>query len=259
MSNDSRTDRALADWLGKIFREVDWLIPPYVTTGFLSTLARVIEVAPPSERLQIMSLTFAEVYSPEYLAGMFLERYSKIVHVRDFERHIDESIRSYFSGNKLAAVTTWMPAIEGIVRKIATSHSRDVARGTSRLNVEFRAFVDEERNSTHCYGARLAMLELLRDFLENRLLKDTRDYVGLNEFNRHGILHSIYHKFGEDINFFRTITLLDLLCYSIGLTEGISSFAPAPTSESLKLAAHFTWLQSLSKYRLSERTAAKCS
>jgi hypothetical protein len=40
----------------------------------------------------------ASMYTPEYLASMFLDRYRKIPHGRGFARQIDESIRTYFCG-----------------------------------------------------------------------------------------------------------------------------------------------------------------
>jgi hypothetical protein len=210
-----------------------------LTTAFLTKLAHDIEVAPPDERLHIMQARLANAYGPDYLASMFLERYSKIIHVRDFTQHIGESLKAYFSGYKLVAIVALVPALEGIVRKIATTHGRDVGQGTTKLNKEFAAFVDREINSPHCFGERVVMLEVLRDFVRDRLLEKTDKYQGLNELNRHGMLHGIYGNFGEDMNFFRLVTLLDLLCFAICLEEGGSGFAPAPTSESLKLAEHY--------------------
>jgi hypothetical protein len=39
--------------------------------------------------------------------------------------------------------------------------------------------------------------------VRDRLLQNTDRYVGLNEFNRHGILHGVFENFGQDINFLR--------------------------------------------------------
>jgi hypothetical protein len=83
-----------------------------------------------------------------------------------------------------------------------------------------QALVDREEQSPHCYGERLVMLEASRDFVRNELLENTNRYAGHNEFNRLGILHGLLEDFGQDINFLRLITLLDLLCFSIGLIEG---------------------------------------
>jgi len=136
---------------------------------------------------------------------MYLDRYSKIKHVRDFARQINEAIRTYFCGYSFAAVTGLLPVVEGIMRKMAISQNRDVGHGTGKLNDELQDLVDRELTSPHCYGERLVMLEAFRDFVRDRLLQHTDDYVGLNEFNRHGILHGLFENFGQAINFFRLI------------------------------------------------------
>jgi hypothetical protein len=153
---------------------------------------------------------------------MFLDRYSKILHVRDFSRQIDQSIRTYFCGYVFNAVTGLLPVLEGIIRKMATRQNRNVGRGTRGLKVELQGLVDREQQSPNCYGERLVVLEAFRDFVHDRLLENTDDYDGLNEFNRHGILHGIFENFGQDINFLRMITLLALLCFSIGLIERVA-------------------------------------
>lgn len=238
MCSNATTNREFTEWLANAFREVDWPIPPYLQLGgFLVPLAKAIKEAPQDEKLEVVRERLSAAYSARYLAVMYLERYSKILHVRNFSRQIDESFRTYFSGYSFNAVTGLIPVVEGIIRKMAAQQNRDVGQGTKKLIDELQVLVNHEEQSPHCYGERLVMLEAFRDFVRNRLLENTDRYAGLNEFNRHGILHGIFENFGEDINFLRLITLLDLLCLSIGLAEGVSMFAPPDTQESLRLAA----------------------
>lgn len=239
MSSGASTNRAHAQYLADAFKEVDWPIPPYLQLGgFLSPLAKAIKDAPTQDaKLAIVRERLADAYNGDYLASMFLDRYSRIPHVRDFAHQIDESIRTYFCGYTFNAITGLLPVIEGIIRKIAISANRAVGPGTKGLNDELQAFVEREVQSPHCYGERLVMLEAFRDFVRERLLESTKRFVGLNEFNRHGILHGLFDDFGQAINFLRLITLLDLLCFCVGMTEGVSMFAPPSTPESLKLAA----------------------
>jgi hypothetical protein len=114
---------------------------------------------------------------------------------------------------------------------MATQQNRDVEHGTKKLIDELTRLVDREEHSPCCYGERLVMLQAFRDFVRTRLLENTKRYAGHDEFNRHGILHGLFGNFGRDINFLRLITLLDLLCFSIGMTEGISMFGPADTPD----------------------------
>jgi len=238
MPSDANTNREYAQWLADAFKEVDWPIPPYMQLGgFLSPLAKAIKDAPSQDaKLAVIRERLGGAYTGEYLATMFLSRYSTIPYVRDFARQIDQSIRTYFCGYTFNAVTGLLPVIEGIIRKIAVSKGRDVGPGTKGLNVELQAIVEDELQPPYCYGERLVMLEAFRDFVRDRLLESTKRYVGLNEFNRHGILHGLFDDFGQAINFLRLITLLDMLCFCIGMTVGVSMFAPPPTPESLKLA-----------------------
>jgi len=80
------------------FKQVDWPIPPYLQLGgFLSPLTAAIENAPTQDaKLAVIRERLASVYTGHYLARMYLERYSKILHVRNFARQIDQSIRTYF-------------------------------------------------------------------------------------------------------------------------------------------------------------------
>jgi hypothetical protein len=243
MPSDISTNREFAEYLASAFKQVDWPIPPYLSLGFLSPLAKAIKDAPQGAKLAIMRENLAGVYTAGYLAGMYLDRYSRIPYVKDFARQIDESIRTYFCGYTFNAVTGLLPVIEGIIRKMASGQNRDVALGTKKLNDELQALVGRELQSPAGYGERLVVLESFRDFVRDSLLQNTDRYVGLNEFNRHGILHGIFEDFGQAVNFLRLITLLDLLCFSIGLIGGgVSMFAPAPTPESSRLAAVYATL-----------------
>jgi hypothetical protein len=256
MSTIDDGNRAYAIWLGGAFKSVDWLVPAYLQMGLLHRLAVEIYKSEPPDKLNIFRETISVVYGPQYLATLFLERYSKIIHVQNFSRQIDEAFKAYFSGYRLVAITAMIPVLEGIIRKIAIAAKRDVGHGTQGLNREFDAIVEDEENSPHRYEERLVMLTLLRDFIKDRFLKNTDRYDGLNQFNRHGILHGVFDDYGEELNFLRVITILDLLCFIIGLRGApVSMFSPENTDESRKLAARYTDLQLKSEFPPLELSA----
>jgi hypothetical protein len=216
-SPDALKDRAQAERLAKTFRKVDWLLPTYLTSESVLKFAEAIETASPDQRLALMQLTLEGTYDADYLAAMLLGLYRNTSHVKDFAQQIDESIKAFVSGYKLVAVAAMVPVIEGIVRKMASRANRDFDDGTGGLKFEFDKIVERERTSPNCYGERLVVLEELRDFIHERFWEKIKKYDGLNHFNRHGIVHGIYDQYGVDLNFFRLITLLDLLCFSIGM------------------------------------------
>jgi len=167
-SPDALKDRAGAERLAKTFKEVDWLLPAYLTSGSVLKFAEAIDTASPDQRLALMQMTLEGTYDADYLAAMLSGLYSNTLHVRDFAQHIDESIKAFFSDYKLVAVVAMVPVIEGIVRKMASRASRDFDDGTGGLKFEFDKIVERERTSPNCYGERLVILEGLRDFIHER-------------------------------------------------------------------------------------------
>jgi hypothetical protein len=243
MSSTALTNKQPAQWLANAFKQVDSPIPVYVPMGFLTKLAKEIETTPQDLKAEVLRKGLAEIWQPLNLATNYLERYSKIPYVSDFRQHIGEAVKAYFSGCKHTAIAALIPVLEGIVRKIAKRRGREVGSGTKKINDEFDEFVKREMCSSACYGERVILLESLRDFVRNVLLRNTDSFSGLNQFNRHGISHGIFLDFGFDVNFYREMILLDSLCFCIRLAEGgVSIFAPEPTrnpGDSLSITSSF--------------------
>ncbi|WP_205619858.1 hypothetical protein [Acidocella sp. MX-AZ02] len=242
-------------WTGEVLRTVDWLIPAFQTVAFTETLARAIEISPEHEKLEVLRESVAAIYSPPYLAAMYLHRYIQVPHISEFANRIDESFRVFFSGYRSAAVTLMIPVLEGVLRKVATSANRNVGHGTKGLIVELEKLVEEEKSSPERFDERLFMFELLLDFMRDKFLKNTDLYTGHQNFNRHGILHGVFGDFDEDLNFFRTVMLLDflLLILIYRRLAFVSVFTPAATDESRALAAEYSNLRPVSAPKLDSR------
>jgi hypothetical protein len=237
--------------LAATFKSVDWVIPAYIQMGFLSQFAATIERAPLAEKQDILKSMLPRIYNEDHLSAMLLGLYSQTLYVRDFKAHIAEAIEAWHAGLHHAAVATMIPVLEGVVRKIAKEAKRDVGNGTQKLIAEFDELVARENRSPHRYEERVVMLTALRDFFADRLLAQTKNYNGQDQLNRHGILHGIFEEYGDSANFFRLITLLELLCFAMILVYGGSAFAPDETPESVKLADYYRTL----KVRSAERIA----
>ena len=59
----------------------------------------------------------------------------------------------------------------------------------------------------------------------------------------------MFDGYGDTINFYRLLSLLDLLCFALVLSHGGSSFAPEYTQQSQKLANY---------YRAARQHSAQC-
>lgn len=235
--------------IAQIFREVDWLVPAFLSSGPLESFADSLDRTPTDQKLPLLRFVLSQTYTPDYLARMFVAHYSEVMHVRDFAGQIDQSIRAYLVGLTSVAITGLIPVIEGIVRGMAIRQNRNVGQGTKKLVGEFDALIEREVKSPHCFDERLAVFEALRDFVRDKFLQNTTTYCGTSEFNRHGILHGVFKNYGDPANFYRLITILDLLCFGIGMIEGkVSCFGPPDTPQSKRLAGEYLRLQGLSEF-----------
>jgi hypothetical protein len=224
-----------------IFKSVDLLIPPYLAMGDeISPLAAALEHAPLDQKPTVLELILEKLYDERFLSKMLLGLYSKIIFVSDFKVQISEAIEASFAGLHHAAVATMLPVLEGVVRKNATAAGRDVGSGTKKIIDELDRALEKENQSPYKFQERVVMLEALRDFFDEKLLKNTALYVGMDEFDRHGILHGIFGSYGVKLNFYRAVTTLNSLCIVITcLHGGFSMNPPVETSASLMLAGYY--------------------
>ena len=238
------------------FASVDWLVPPFLQMQFISKCAIDIAAAPDRNKPDVFKAIAESIYDENHLADMFVGLYSKTMHIKDFKQQIFEAIEASFFGLDHAAVATLITVIEGIIRKLALSQGRDVGIGTQKLISELTHLIEKEEASPNRFVERIVMWTSLRDFFSEKLLKNTKTYVGADEFNRHGILHGIYDKYGDKANFYRCITIVELLCFTMAFFYGGSCFAPEPTQQSAKLEKYLAGLKNLSVKAESARRDA---
>lgn len=229
--------------------------------GVIRQLATEIGAAPEDQKHTVLEVGLRRLYGPGYLAAMFLERYRKVDPVREFAAQIREAIEAWAFGLDCAAVATLLPALEGILRRMALANGRDVGGGTKRLVIEIDELAERERRALAQSGGpvagqaealveRIDMLDQLRNFLKDRLLVPTDQYSGINQLNRHGILHGVFGDYGVEANFQKLVSFLDVLLFFISLgTSGVSCLAPDETAESRKLALYLLELREARRLR----------
>ena len=228
-----------------VLRSVDWVLPAYLPADGILKIAAMLEQEPVSKREEFLEWILPGLYDEDRLASMLLGLYNKVIYICDFRVQIAEAVEAWHVGLHHAAVATMIPVLEGIIRKIAKGGSRDIGstKITKKLIGELDELIAKENRSPHRYDVRIVMLTGLRDFFAERLLENTDHYNGLDQLNRHGILHGIFEKYGAAVNFLRLITLLDLLCLAMVLAHGGSCFAPDRTPKSQKLAEYYRTLK----------------
>ena len=224
------------------FNSVGWFIPPYVTMGFLGTLAKKIHESGGNFDQQELENLLACIYSPENLAAMVFARYPITPYVQDYKDIISEAITAHFLSLDHVAVAGLMPAIEGIGRKLADSRSVSVESIKSVFaNLAMDCKTDAITNNIGAVGEIVSMMDSFIEFTGKHLYTNSNNYLLNDKTNRHGILHGAYSDkdYGAPINFYKSIATIDFLCFVSAFRASISWFAPEPTEASKQLSAYY--------------------
>ncbi|ALU90041.1 hypothetical protein Hrubri_2867 [Herbaspirillum rubrisubalbicans M1] len=213
------------------FLTVDWTLPPFTSTTVIETIAEALEICGPPRHEEILKKVMPWLYDLEHLSAMYIGRYKSTIHIRDFAPQIAESIEAAAGRLFHAAICSLMPVIEGVLQKMAVERVGQPKRRNWMLP-EIDTLIEREEQSPGRFEERIVMLQSLRAIFETRLFVDTALDQSTSRLNRNGILHGLFHDYANQLNFYRLISILDSLCFAIGLKHGGSGFASSETDES---------------------------
>jgi hypothetical protein len=251
-------------------RQLEWVFPPYFQRRAVYRVAENARQA--VDPLAQLDAELAVLYDAEYLSAMLVHRYRVVVDVCEFSTQIGQSFEAAALGNWASAISTLLPAIEGIMRAAAPRKGFAAGQGTSWLPTAIASMMGSKKienaipllpqdgyptgtdaviAAKQSDAERDAMLEGFRSYAAAFLYENTQRYSGQTRLNRHGILHGVYNS-GHDTpgNFYRLVTLLDILCFVFTFDmSGVSVMCPEDSAESLRLAAYYRMLGALAKVR----------
>lgn len=224
------------------FDSVGWFIPPYVTMGYLSFLTQSIHKNHGVFSQNDLQIFLALIYSPVNLSAMVSERYPIVPYIKEYKGIIAEAVEAHFLGLNHAAATSIIPVIEGVGKKLADS--RNVSYKS--INSVFINLADDckdevKQKNMGAVGEIISMMDSFILFTKKHLYVNSKEYPLTDKTNRHGILHGAYsdHDYGEPINFYKSIAVIDFLCFISSFRASISWMAPSETKESKLLFAHY--------------------
>jgi hypothetical protein len=237
--------------IGDALNSIGWFVPPYVSVGLLDMVADEITQTHgqfTEDRVeQILSL----IYSPDRLASMVVGRYPHIPVVDLYQETIAEAVAAHFSGLRHVAVSGLMPVVEGIGRGLALQrglkHGSYVKRVFQDLFTEAKQ--DAWRRKIGATQEIEDMLDAFFRFLDVYFFENSVSYPLRDKTNRNGILHGAYKDadYGRPINFFKTISAIDILTFVSTLQMAkmpkFAGFLPDDTAESKKLAKRYRQLE----------------
>jgi len=235
-----------------ILNSVGWFIPPFVGIHTSEALSLEITRSNGTFTQHQLELALSRIYGPDRLAAMVLYKYSEVQVVQEYREIIGESVAAHFLGLGHVSVSGLMPAVEGIGLGLIQQWNLTHPRGVKKM---FGVLLDDAKThaTSEKYGVTQEILDVidgLRHFLDACFFEDSQLYPQSDNTNRHGVVHGVYRDadFGMPINFYKTISAIDILTF-ISMLRMLkkSGFVPDYTDESKALAE--TYL-SLSRIRL---------
>lgn len=224
------------------FNSIGWFIPPYVTMGFLSFLAKKNHDSNGAFDQKKLEEALSWIYSADNLAAMVVSRYPITPYVSEFVKTIAEAVEAHFMGLSQVAVGGLLPVIEGVALKLADSRSvKTRQRGHTFKNLAEHCKKEIKEKNTGAAGEIISMIDSFIAYTESQLYVDSSLYDLSDNTNRHGILHGAYTDmdYGAPINFYKAISAIDFLCFISSIRASISWLAPSPTDTSEKLAIYY--------------------
>jgi hypothetical protein len=241
----------------KALDSIGWFVPPYVGVPTLEMVSRQISAANGQFDDGRVEQFLAHIYGPHRLAAMILHRYPEIAVVDLYQRTIAEAVAAHFSNFHHVAVAGLMPVVEGIGRTL--SHQRGLKHDQcpeSSVKDMFTELLTEAKQDA--WNREIGNTQEIDDMLTGSLNFLTRYffvrsslYPSTDKTNRPGILHGAFRDadYGRPINFYKTISAVDILTLVSALRmPKKSGFPPPPTPESTALAERFDAMQKASPF-----------
>lgn len=247
------------DELGK----VDFIVPPFMRNEFVWEFTSAISN---SKTPDSTALSFARrMYPVSDIAAIFTEYYQKNHIIGKYYDQLVETLKAFYLGLYSAAITSIIPPMEAIVRDIGVQLElncqddvgkeqlieilKRLQRRIIDRNVFQNAWVPSDFKSVKLhdqFNEQIQMIESLKYFLENRLYQHTSNYLGTSNLNRNGIVHGFLTDFNSEVNYYRLITVMNMLYVCSSLIGKGSLFHPNQSNESKVLEHQLTKIKIVS-------------
>lgn len=221
------------------FNKIGWFIPPYIPLGKITrTFFKIGNID--NFHQDDLELILGELYTPSFLSLMLIERYSKLNNTKEYKLIIKESIEAHFLGLNYVAISGLLPAIEGIIHNLIKNFNIEIKPKKNGGKIGIKDKVREI--IIFCIDTKIGkldetepMLESFLYYIENHLFIKSTEYILDDKTNRHGILHGEFSDkdYGKKINFYKVITVLNMLCFIASYKESFSWLGPEKSKESI--------------------------
>ena len=221
------------------FNKIGWFIPPYIPLGKITrTFFKIGNID--NFYQNDLELILGELYTPSFLSSMLIERYSKLNNTKEYKLIIKESIEAHFLGLNYVAISGLLPVIEGVIHNLIKNFNIEIKPKKNQGKIGVKDKVSEIirfciNTKTGKLDETEPMLESFLYYIENHLFIKSTEYILDDKTNRHGILHGEFSDkdYGKKINFYKVITVLNMLCFIASYKESFSWLGPEKSKESI--------------------------
>jgi hypothetical protein len=232
----------------KAMSSIGWFMPPYGNQGRLDMVSREINDANGQFDEAAVERVLSFFYTPDRLASMIVNLYAQMPVVDLYKVTIAESVVAHFSGLHHVAVAGLMPVVEGAGRELSRTRGLNHGGYIKAVFTELMTNAKEDAWARKI-GATQEVDDMLTgslDFLTKYFFENSTLYPLLDKTNRNGVLHGAYRDsdYGRPINFYKTISAVDILTFvSMLQTKRMTGFVPPHTAESSALAERLRKLE----------------
>ncbi|HEB5257927.1 hypothetical protein L0F32_15930 [Klebsiella pneumoniae] len=220
----------------KYWKHVDWFFPPYISKGVLNNSMKMCGVTP-RNFTSIDNVTaqnnfeneLSSLYTLSLIIPVTIQILSKSTAISKHLPIIKEAILAFYSGVKIAAISSLIPIIEDILRTIVGEEGSELDT-ISKINSCFKvAYLNVLKLDIHnadwipsefcdfeylkANNERIFMLETLRTWLLESFYANTCNYNKQSGFNRHHFAHALSDIWQNESNFFRAMGLIQALAF----------------------------------------------
>lgn len=221
------------------FNKIGWFIPPYIPLGKITrTFFKIGNID--NFHQDDLELILGELYTPSFLSLMLIERYSKLNNTKEYKLIIKESIEAHFLGLNYVAISGLLPVIEGVIHNLIKNFNIEIKPKKNQGKIGVKDKVSEIirfciNTKTGKLDETEPMLESFLYYIENYLFIKSTEYTLDDKTNRHGILHGEFSDkdYGKKINFYKVISVLNMLCFIASYKESFSWLSPDNSKESM--------------------------
>ena len=232
---------SLDSWSTK-FNTVGWFIPPYtIMQNHSDVMSEMTTKGNNFTQVDLESL-LARIYTAEKLSTLVLQTYPNTDFIKDYASALSDGIESHFIGLNYSAVSTILPVIEGVARKLA--EKRGVHHDYIKQCIENVATDIKNHAVSNQLGAFEeieSMIDSFINFSKSNLYISSVKYPQSDKTNRHGILHGAYDDsdFGSPINFYKAIGCINVLCFLSAIDSNQGWMLKKHTPETIQRAKYY--------------------